>query len=194
MPLSVRIILARNVFLALWGVWALYWIVAARSGKPARQRERLVWRVAFVAQALLTAVLLGPRPLPSWLGRQVVGGGWTRYWIAVAITIAGLALCIWARRTLGGNWSGWVTLKENHELVTGGPYRWVRHPIYTGVLLMMLGTALALGRVQGFLALIIASLALLLKSRVEERWMESLFSERYATYKKGSWALVPFAF
>lgn len=87
-----------------------------------------------------------------------------------------------------------MTLKENHELVKDGPYRWIRHPIYSGVLLMILGTALASGRAQGLLAFLIALIALYLKSRVEEHWMESLFSEGYSAYRKRSWALVPFVF
>ncbi|HTW74993.1 MAG TPA: isoprenylcysteine carboxylmethyltransferase family protein [Steroidobacteraceae bacterium] len=194
MPMPVAIILARILFLALWVIWGLYWIVAARSAKPVLRRERLLWRVLFVAQALLTAVLLAPDRLAGWLGADLIGGGWARYWIAVAITTAGLALSIWARRILGGNWSGSVTLKENHELVKDGPYRWIRHPIYSGVLLMILGTALASGRAQGLFAFAIALSALYLRSRAEERWMESQFSERYSAYRKASWALVPFIF
>jgi protein-S-isoprenylcysteine O-methyltransferase Ste14 len=194
MSMPLAIILARNLFLALWVIWALYWIVAARSAKPVRRRERVLWRVVFIAQALLTAVLLGPHRWPGWLGSNLIGGGWVRFWIAVAVTTAGLALSIWARRTLGGNWSGSVTLKENHELVKHGPYRWIRHPIYSGVLLMILGTALASGRAQGLLAFMIALIAIYLKSRVEERWMESEFSVRYSVYRKGSWALFPFVY
>jgi protein-S-isoprenylcysteine O-methyltransferase Ste14 len=68
----------------------------------------------------------------------------------------------------------------------------VRHPIYTGVLLMLLGTGLAGGRVHGLLAFPIALAALWLKSRVEERWMSAEFGERYAEYRQRSWALIPF--
>lgn len=190
----MAITLARNLILALWLIWALYWIVAARSGKPVRRREPVAGRIAFLAQALVTAVLLGPRDLPGSLGMQVIGGGWLRFWISVMIIVAGLALSIWARRVLGGNWSGSITLKEGHELVTEGPYRWVRHPIYSGVLLMIFGTGFASGRIQGLVAFAIALISLCLKSRVEERWMQSEFSNYYDDYKRDSWALIPLVF
>lgn len=189
MPAAV--ILARNLILALWIVWAIYWLVSARSAKPVRRREPVVWRTLFVAQALLTAVLLGPHRWPGGLGVRLIGGGWTRFWIAASITAGGLVLSICARRALGGNWSGSITVKEGHELVSAGPYRWIRHPIYSGVLLMILGTALAGGRVQGLLAFVIALVALYLKSRIEERWMEAEFAARYADYKSRTWALIP---
>jgi protein-S-isoprenylcysteine O-methyltransferase Ste14 len=182
---------ARNLILMLWLLWAAYWIAAARSVKPVRQREALGWRVVFLAQALLTAVLLGPHRWRGWLSIQLIGGGWARYWTAVGVIIAGLALSIWARRTLGGNWSGSVTVKEGHELVDSGPYRRIRHPIYSGILLMIAGTALASGRTQALLAFPIALTSLWLKSRVEERWMQMEFGERYKQYRTRSWALIP---
>jgi protein-S-isoprenylcysteine O-methyltransferase Ste14 len=185
-------VLTRNLIFALWVIWLVYWLLAARGSKPVRRREGSVTRAAFLAQALLTALLLAPLPWSGWLWLQVVGGGWTRYWSAVALIVIGLALSIWARRSLGGNWSGSVTVKEGHELVQSGPYRWIRHPIYTGLLLMMLGTGLASGRVHGLLAFPVALSALWLKSRVEERWMATEFGERYALYRQRSWALIPF--
>ncbi|MBW8773277.1 MAG: isoprenylcysteine carboxylmethyltransferase family protein, partial [Gemmatimonadetes bacterium] len=87
---------------------------------------------------------------------------------------------------------GTVTVKEGHELVQTGPYRWVRHPIYTGILLMILGTGLAGGKVHALLAFPIALIALWLKSRLEERWMVAEFGERYEAYRKSSSAIIPF--
>jgi protein-S-isoprenylcysteine O-methyltransferase Ste14 len=183
---------ARYLILALWLIWALYWFVAARSSKAVRRREPLGPRLAFLAQLLVTAILLGWHRWPDWLTTTLIYGGWTRYRIAVGLIVAGLALCIWARRTLGGNWSGSVTVKDDHELVQVGPYRRIRHPIYTGVLLMILGTGLAAGQVHGLLAFPISLIALWLKSRVEERWMTAEFGERYVAYRMSSWALIPY--
>ncbi len=182
----------RNLILALWVIWVVYWLIAARGSKPVRQRQGALTRTALLAQALVTAVLMAPLHWSGWLRIQLVGGGWTRYWIAVALIAFGLALSIWARRSLGSNWSGAVTVKEGHELVQVGPYRRIRHPIYTGILLMILGTGLASGQVHGLLAFPIALSALWLKSRVEERWMGAEFAARYAAYRKESWALIPF--
>ena len=90
----------RNLILALWVIWLLYWVIAARGSKPVRQREGSLTRVAFLAQFVLTAILLAPLRWSGWLWTQLVGGGWTRYWIAVALVFIGLVLCIWARRSL----------------------------------------------------------------------------------------------
>ena len=73
-----------------------------------------------------------------------------------------------------------------------GPYRRIRHPIYSGILLAILGTALAAGQVHGLIALALALVALWLKSRVEERWMQQEFGAQYAAYRASSWALIPF--
>ena len=182
----------RHLILVMWLIGAVYWIVAARSAKTDRRREPLATRLPFIAQMVVTAVLLWPIDWPGWLDEKIIGGGWTRFWIAVATMALGLALAIWARRALGDNWSGTVTVKEGHELVQNGPYRRIRHPIYTGILLMILGTGLAGGRVHALLAFPIALVALWLKSRIEERWMVAEFGERYEAYRKSSRAIIPF--
>jgi len=117
-----------------------------------------------------------------------------RYWIGVVLLAAGLAFAVWARAVLGGNWSGTVTIKEGHELIDRGPYRHIRHPIYSGLLLALLGTWLAGGRVYGLLAFALALSALSGKLRVEERFMAQEFGERYAAYRRSTWALVPWIY
>jgi protein-S-isoprenylcysteine O-methyltransferase Ste14 len=84
-----------------------------------------------------------------------------------------------------------VTLKQDHELVETGPYRWIRHPIYTGILLAFAGSALARAEWRGLLALLIATAALARKIRIEERWLTELFGARYQDYSRRSWALFP---
>ncbi len=185
-------LLAGPLILLLWLVWGVYWVASARGAKPVRRREAGWTRLAFLTQAVVTAILLGRHGWPGWLGAKVIPGGWVRYWIAVAVVVAGLALSLWARRTLGGNWSGIVTVKVDHELVQSGPYRSIRHPIYTGILMMILGTGLAGGQVHALLAFPIALIALCLRSRLEERWMSEEFGEQYALYRRKSWALLPY--
>jgi protein-S-isoprenylcysteine O-methyltransferase Ste14 len=180
---------------ALWLLWALYWLLAAQSVKPVRQREPITSRLVFVIAVLLGAslLLLGHRRLP-WLQAQWIGGGWLRYWIAVTLVAAGLAFSVWARRTLGGNWSGTVTVKVDHELVQTGPYRRIRHPIYTGLLVTVLGSGLAAGRLYGLAAFALITVGLVWKLRVEERWMAAEFRERSEQYRRSSWALIPYVF
>ena len=177
---------------ALWLIWIGYWVVAARGAKPVEAREPLPARLLFLASMLLTAVLIGGHRWPQWLLQQVVPGGWTRYWCAVALVIGGLAFSIWARAVLGANWSGIVAVKVDHELVVRGPYRRVRHPIYTGVLVALLGSGLAAGEVRGLVGFAIALVSLWIKSRAEERWMMREFGERYVEYRRSSWALLPY--
>jgi protein-S-isoprenylcysteine O-methyltransferase Ste14 len=179
----------------LWLLWALYWLLAARSVKPVRQRESLASRLSFVLPVLACWLLLLPgRQRMPWLQIQWIGGGWTRYWIAVTLVVAGLGFSVWARRVLGGNWSGTVTVKVDHELVQTGPYRRIRHPIYTGILLAVFGSGLAAGRLYGIAGFVLIALALVRKLRIEERWMAAEFGERYELYRRSSWALIPYVF
>ena len=92
----------------------------------------------------------------------------TAYWIGLALLIAGLAFAVWARVHLGRNWSGSVTVKEGHELIRSGPYALVRHPIYTGLITAVLGTAIVSGTVRASVGLVIITLSLLRKLRTEE--------------------------
>ena len=104
------------------------------------------------------------------------------------------ATALWARATLGTNWSGTVTFKQDHDLITSGPYAFVRHPIYTGMLLMLLGTAIINGHAIGFGVLAFVTLSLWLKAREEEKMMIKHFPDAYPAYKARVRALVPFLF
>ena len=99
---------------------------------------------------------------------------------------------IWARNVLGRNWSGIVTLKQDHELIRTGPYRYVRHPIYTGLLIAFAGSAIARGEWRGLLALAIAFVALWRKLKLEEQWMIETFGDAYRRYRDEVRALIPF--
>ena len=109
----------------------------------------------------------------------------------LALTIAGLALALWARVTLGGNWSGIVTFKENHELIRNGPYGHVRHPIYSAILLMVLGSALAIGTLGALVGLPLIGLGVWLKLRQEEALMTEHFPIEYPSYRSRVRALIP---
>ncbi len=131
-----------------------------------------------VAEPYLTATLLPHTILTFWLGFVFVAFG-------VAFSIA-------ARVWLGGNWSGIVTLKENHELIRNGPYRLVRHPIYTGILLAILGTAIAQGEWRSLIALALITVAFLRKISIEEAFLIQAFGNSYERYRSEVPALVPF--
>jgi protein-S-isoprenylcysteine O-methyltransferase Ste14 len=104
----------------------------------------------------------------------------------------GLFVTVWARRTLAGNWSSDVTFKQNHELVQSGPYQFARHPIYTGLLVMCLGTAIEVGRLRCWLAIVVIGIGFWIKLSQEERLLLRHFPEAYPAYRKQVKALIPF--
>ncbi len=113
-------------------------------------------------------------------------------WIGALLCIIGLFFAIWARVILGTNWSGVITLKEGHELIERGPYRIVRHPIYTGILVMFAGTAIAMGHLGGFLGLLLVFLSFWLKLKREEDLMLKHFPDKYAEYQRRVRRIIPF--
>lgn len=182
-------------FPVIWILFFLYWPIKARNTKTIQRREPAASRIlrAFI---LLVAIILFSTtriPLP-WLYLQPWRVGLWPFWLGAAVTVAGLLFAIWAREHLGRNWSGSVTIKQDHELITSGPYTVVRHPIYTGILLGLLGTAIALSEIRGFIGLFLSFLALWIKLRIEERWMRSQFGDSYAAYAHRTAALVPYLF
>ena len=177
---------------ALWIAWGLYWGWSARGVKRARRRESRLSRAAHFVPLAVAALLLAAPALPGWLGEPCCGRGTGADAWAIALVASGLAFSAWARVLLGGNWSASVTLKEGHEIVRSGPYRLVRHPIYSGLIVAVAGCALARGEWRGPVAFAIAAAALWRKLRLEERWLGAEFGARYADYRRRTWALLPF--
>ncbi|SHJ47260.1 protein-S-isoprenylcysteine O-methyltransferase [Bradyrhizobium lablabi] len=113
--------------------------------------------------------------------------------IGVALDLAGVGFAIWARLALGANWSGLVvTMKQAHELVQTGPYALVRHPIYTGILLAMIGTALTRGTLASYIGVAAGFVAIMIRVGIEEQLMGNRFGEAHQTYRRRTWKLIPF--
>jgi protein-S-isoprenylcysteine O-methyltransferase Ste14 len=178
----------------LWWAWLVYWLAAAGWTKTTRWRESAASRATYTLAAPTALWLLGPaRLLPAILHQRIFPASPLLAWLGAAVTAAGLGFNIWARLHLGRNWSGAVTVKEDHELVRTGPYRRIRHPIYTGIILALVGTAVTLGERRGLLALVVVTLALIRKLRLEEARMSETFPD-YAAYRRESAALFPFLY
>jgi protein-S-isoprenylcysteine O-methyltransferase Ste14 len=183
----------RQLIHAMWLAWALYWCVSAIGMKATARREPMVSRLLHVVPLLAALWLLGARSVPGrWLNERLFAWAPWEFWLAALMTAAGLGFTVWARVHIGRNWSGTVTLKQGHELVVSGPYALVRHPIYTGLLLALVGSALARGEWRGVLAVAIAWASLWRKLRLEEAWMVEAFGERYEAYLRRVPALIPF--
>jgi protein-S-isoprenylcysteine O-methyltransferase Ste14 len=175
----------------LWLAWVVVWVAMARGVKSVAERgggSRAHYPPMAVAVVLLAAPRLPLFPLDV---RFVPAELWPAG-LGLALTFAGLAFALWARLRLAGNWSSSVTLKSDHELIADGPYRWVRHPIYTGLLVALFGTALAIGEWRGLLAVAIAAVALWRKLRLEDALLSREFGEAYAAYCARTQALIPF--
>ena len=183
------------LFPAIWLAYILYWQFMARNVKQAVRTEpgasRLLRFVLMIASMML---LVSPVPMLPFLNRRILLHGVVCFWCGAVVTVAGLLFGVWARRQLGRNWSREVTVMQDHRLITTGPYAFVRHPIYTGLLLALFGSAIAVDRGRGFLAVVLVFLALWRKLRLEEQWMRAQFGQAYADYSRRVAALVPYIF
>jgi protein-S-isoprenylcysteine O-methyltransferase Ste14 len=176
---------ALNVAIAaIWIVFWIYWLISAVSAKKGSGavRSRVPRLIIVVILVVLLRVLkLGSVSVNS-VALEVVGS---------ILFLAGLGLAVWARVYLGRNWGMPMTQKDEPELVTSGPYRYVRHPIYSGILLAMLGSALA-ASLYWLLALAILGAYFIYSATVEEKLMASSFPATYQSYKTRTKMLIPF--
>ncbi|PYK74136.1 MAG: isoprenylcysteine carboxylmethyltransferase family protein [Verrucomicrobia bacterium] len=181
-----------GVAIALWVIWALSWLLAAvwssrahsSAGRIAQLPYRLITTAGFV-------LLFGVNPgrasghffsLPQWTG-----------WIMTALTAVGFAFAWWARLHLGKLWSAFVTRKDEHRIIDTGPYRIVRHPIYTGIILAAAAIAVLKGNLYAFTGAFLIVAGFWIKARLEERFLsEQLGPETYAAYRRRAPMLIPF--
>ena len=186
-------LLVRNIISGCWLIFVATWVLAAVSTKPTVYRESRAQRLRYWVWLVIAYFLLlyGPR-LAYPLNLRIVPHVMLAAWSAAALCVAGLVFAVWARVTLGRNWSGVVTLKEGHELVERGPYRFVRHPIYAGILTMFFATALALGHLAGFAATLLMFASFWIKLRDEEKLMLQQFPEQYPAYRQRAKRIIPF--
>jgi protein-S-isoprenylcysteine O-methyltransferase Ste14 len=181
-----------NSITALWLVWLIYWCVAAIGAKRTRRHESATSLLSHMLPlAIGVGLLISPHFVDGWLAARFLPRGIVWFWIGFVLTAIGLAFSIAARVWLGGNWSGAVTLKQDHVLIHSGPYRWVRHPIYTGMLLALLGSVIALGEWRGLAGLALVTVAFLRKIGIEEQFLTQQFGDAYARYQSEVPALIP---
>ena len=178
---------------AMWLCWIAYWAYAARTVKETERiedaRSRMSHRLPLIAGAVIMAIpnIFGSRLEAALVPRNAFWLG-----LAIALVALGLGFSVAARVWLGRNWSSMVTVKQGHELIRSGPYALVRHPIYSGLLLALAGSALMLGNWRALIGFALIVGALLRKLSIEERFMAQQFGETYARYRAQVAMLVPF--
>jgi protein-S-isoprenylcysteine O-methyltransferase Ste14 len=175
-----------------WYVFAIYWAVTAIAVKRTKARETSADRIAtIIVMVLAYEMLFSQLFRVGVLGDRFVPSATWIFWLGFAISSLGIAVAIWARACLGKNWSARVTLKEGHELIRSGPYRFIRHPIYTGMLLGACGTAIEIGEWRGVLAVLLMTAAHSRKAMREENLLRQEFGEDYTAYRKSTGFLFP---
>lgn len=175
-----------------WYVMAAYWLITSLTVKRTRVREKSLDRlITLVVVVFAFELLFADRPRIAPLqDRFVPQEAWIG-WMGIALTCVGITIAIWARYCLGAYWSARVTLKEDHRLIRSGPYAFVRHPIYSGMLLGAVGAALVAGEWHGIVAVALLLAAHSRKALREEGLLSKEFGEEYAAYRRATGFLFP---
>lgn len=177
----------------IWIAIFVFWYATAINSKRTIKREPMFSRYfcVIVIACILAFTFTGNKPSSSFLGQEIISNKEIRGWAGLLLTFVSLSFAAWARISLGTNWSGDVTLKEDHELITSGAYSVTRNPIYTGFLFAVLGHAIIMGVAKGFVIALILSVAVLVKIQREEIFLSSHFGDAYDAYRKRVKKIIP---
>jgi protein-S-isoprenylcysteine O-methyltransferase Ste14 len=175
-----------------WIVLATYWAVSALRRKAAKKEEHSLerWR-HMIPMAVAFLLLFRSDAGFGRLGLRFVADSEALNLLGLVLAGAGAAFAIWARRHLGANWSAVVSIRDGHELIRTGPYRAVRHPIYTGLLVAIMGTVLIVGEFRALMAFAIVLVSFYLKARKEEAWLAREFGERFEAHAEQTGMFLP---
>jgi protein-S-isoprenylcysteine O-methyltransferase Ste14 len=176
------------VFAVVWGAFWLYWLVAAFFIK----RGRVPWSRQLRIRAVIAVIVILLVRFGAFRGNGLNTDPW-RAGLGLVLFTLGLAFAVWARVEIGRNWGAPMTQKDEPELVTGGPYHLVRHPIYSGILVAGVGTAVALSW-QWLIAVALAGFYFLYSATIEERYLAEQFPDTYLVYKRSTKMLLPYIF
>ena len=182
----------RLLLLIPWVLFLIYWIIGAFKTRPTREEESLASRYLVVLLEVAAYLLvfnhsteigfLGKRFIPRTLSGAVLG---------VLLTWLGIGLAIWARYHLAEYWSARVTIKEDHQLIRTGPYAHFRHPIYSGLVLATIGSALVIGKWRCVLGFLLALMGYCIKARKEEQMLTRQFGDAFREHQKHAGFLLP---
>jgi len=191
--------MVQYVIICCWVIFGLYWFISSSSVKSTQETRGWLagnWHGIFL---LIGGLFLSNLPFLAKVGVVIssltillIPSSIVINVVIIVFAVTGLIVALMARRTLAGNWSRAVAFKEDHELITTGLYHYVRHPIYTGVLLMILATVLSVGTLSASIGFVIIVLGLWFKLRAEEEILTLHFPKEYSAYKDRTKALIPY--
>jgi len=184
--------MAGDIIIGCWVVFLLYWFVNAWAVKPTAEQQSVLSGIAYRTPLIIGVLFIVNRRLFGSWDRPLAADANRLESLGAALCVLGLLGAIWSRRTLAGNWSSRVTFKEGHELIETGPYGFVRHPIYTSLLLMLLGTVVGGNSLVAWFGLPFYLLGFWIKLKQEEQLLTRHFPDTYPAYKKRVKALIPF--
>ena len=173
----------------LWFLLVGYWSIPVKNAPAAKSAESVKSRQLH-ERLLLLAILLLFIPVPG-LTRRIVQPTLALVVTGLTIQAASMALYYWARQHLGRFWSGAITIKSEHRLIRTGPYRLLRHPMYTAVLGMFVGTVIVSWQIHALVGLALGIAVYLRKIRIEERTIREAFGSDYESYRRKTWRLIP---
>ena len=180
---------------ASWIVTGVIWVFASVFSKPTVKTGSPGARLLYLALAVIAGFCIGDKVLDwGWLGRRFLPHSPVILLVGASLTAVGCLFAIWARAVLGRNWSGGPAVKQDHTLIQKGPYALTRHPIYTGFLIALLGTTIAVARYRAILGFVMVLVSLLVKAAQEEKLMTESFPKEYPQYRNRVRALVPWIF
>ncbi len=181
-----------NICSALWLVFAAVWLIAMLQTKRTQETKPFGSRLLYGTPVAVASYLMFTNHLPfAWTRIHLLPRTTALDAVALFLTAAGISFAVWARFYIGKNCSSAVTIKVGHELIRTGPYAWVRHPIYSGLLVALAGTGLARDKFSALPAFAFFWLGFWVKSRMEERFMFKAFGQQYVEYRQSTGSLIP---
>lgn len=184
---------APNLIYGAWALFSVFWLIAAFGAKPASRTEntpeRLV-HILFMAAGFVLLFDSAPSQL-NWLNHSFVPERRWLGWLGAWLTLAGVLFAIWARIKIGKEWSGEVQIKEGHQLIRSGPYAYVRHPIYTGLLIAVSGTALAIDEYRALLGVLVFCVGFARKAKKEESFLAAQFGPAFDEHRRRTGFFLP---
>lgn len=187
---------SRDVFRLLllipWVIFLIYWIIGAFRTRPTHEEESFASRYLVVLLEVAGYLLVFNRSTEiGFLGKRFIPRTLTGAVLGVLLTWLGIGLAIWARYHLAEYWSARVTIKEGHQLIRTGPYAHFRHPIYSGLILATIGSALVIGKWRCVLGLVLTVLGYCIKARKEEEMLTQQFGDAFREHQKHAGFLLP---